>query len=116
MNSSSPGFGPGSATSFGSPLASPANMTPQYGNHMSQPMPSASPLGGMRSSSSPDGSGSDRPNATPSPVDTGTGTSTSTSMSSTSSSTSSSVMPHHPPPVSTQTDEQPPPIKRARVE
>ena len=110
MNSSSPGFGPGSATSFGSPLASPANMTPQYGNHMSQPMPSASPLGGMRSSSSPDGSGSDRPNATPSPLDTGTGTSTS------SSSTSSSVMPHHPPPVSTQTDEQPPPIKRARVE
>ena len=110
MNSSSPGFGPGSATSFGSPLASPANMTPQYGNHMSQPMPSASPLGGMRSSSSPDGSGSDRPNATPSPVDTGTSTSTS------SSSTSSSVMPHHPPPVSTQTDEQPPPIKRARVE
>ena len=110
MNSSSPGFGPGSATSFGSPLASPANMTPQNGNHMSQPMPSASPLGGMRSSSSPDGSGSDRPNATPSPVDTGTGTSTS------SSSTSSSVMPHHPPPVSTQTDEQPPPIKRARVE
>merc|ERR1719162_2639272 len=75
MNSSSPGFGPGSATSFGSPLASPANMTPQYGNHMSQPMPSASPLGGMRSSSSPDGSGSDRPNATPSPLDTGTGTS-----------------------------------------
>ena len=112
MNSSSPGFGPGSATSFGSPLASPANMTPQYGNHMSQPMPSASPLGGMRSSSSPDGSGSDRPNATPSPLDTGTGTGTSTS----SSSTSSSVMPHHPPPVSTQTDEQPPPIKRARVE
>ena len=85
-SSASPGF-PSSVQQFGSPLASPANMTPMYGNVMSVPMPSASPL--VSSERSSPGSGSDGPNATPSPLE------------------------HSAPSIS---DNGQPPIKRARLE
>ena len=53
----SPGF-PGSTIQFGSPLASPVNMTPQYGNSMAPPMPSASPLMNSSQGSTPGSSAS----------------------------------------------------------